>query len=176
MKQAAQLTAPQPAELQAEAGDRGSRLGLAFERFAHGISRFAGSTAAFVSAAGLIVLWLLTGPVFHYSSTWQMAVNTVTTIVTFLMVFLIQRSQNKEALAVQLKLNEIVAALQGASNRLVNVEDLTEGDLKVLHSHYRSLAEMAKRDVDIRKSHSLEEADERHREKHGGRKPSRPVK
>jgi low affinity Fe/Cu permease len=153
---------------------RRSLLGHGFERFAHGISRFAGSTRAFIGAAGLIVLWLLLGPVFHYSSTWQLAVNTGTTVVTFLMVFLIQRSQNKEALAVQLKLNEIVAALQGASNRLVNVEDLNEGDLEVLHSHYRSLAEMAKRDMDIRKSHSLDEADARHRQKLGGRKPSRP--
>jgi low affinity Fe/Cu permease len=159
-----------------EPARRSSRLGLAFERFAHGISHFAGSTAAFVAAGGFILVWLLSGPVFDYSSTWQMVVNTATTIVTFLMVFLIQRSQNKEALAVQLKLNEIVAALQGASNRLVNVEEMSEGDLEVLHSHYRSLAQMAQRDVDIRKSHSLEEADERHREKHGGRKPSRPVK
>ena len=150
---------------------RGTRLGHGFERFAHAISRFTGSTKAFMGAAALIVLWLLTGPLFHYSSTWQLAVNTGTTVVTFLMVFLIQRSQNKEALAVQLKLNEIVAALQGASNRLVNVEDLNEGDLEVLHSHYRSLAEMAKRDLDIRQSHSLDEADERHRQKLGGRKP-----
>jgi low affinity Fe/Cu permease len=152
---------------------RRSRLGLGFERFARAISRFAGSTAAFIGAAGLIVLWLLLGPVFHYSSTWQLAVNTGTTVVTFLMVFLIQRSQNKEAMAVQLKLNEIVAALEGASNRLVNVEDLNEADLEVLHSHYRSLAEMAERDVDIHQSHSLDEADERHRQKLGARKPSR---
>jgi low affinity Fe/Cu permease len=151
-------------------------LSLVFERFARAISRFAGSTSAFVGAAGLIVLWLLAGPFFHYSSTWQLAVNTGTTIVTFLMVFLIQRSQNKEALAVQLKLNEIVAAIEGASNRLVNVEDMNEGDLQVLHSHYRSLAEMAKRDVDIHQSHSLDEADERHRHKLGGRKPSRPMR
>ena len=145
-----------------------------FERFAHAISRFAGSTAAFLIALGLIVLWLVLGPVFHYSSTWQLAVNTGTTVITFLMVFLIQRSQNKEALAVQLKLNEVVAALQGASNRLVNVEDLEEADLEVLHSHYRSLAEMAKREGDIRQSHSLDEANVRHRSKL--RAPNAPVK
>ena len=145
-----------------------------FERFAHAISRFAGSTAAFLIALGLIVLWLVLGPVFHYSSTWRLAVNTGTTVITFLMVFLIQRSQNKEALAVQLKLNEVVAALQGASNRLVNVEDLEEADLEVLHSHYRSLAEMAKREGDIRQSHSLDEADVRHRAKL--RAPNAPVK
>jgi low affinity Fe/Cu permease len=151
-----------------------SGLGHRLERFAHAISRFAGSTSAFIGAVGVLLLWGLTGPLFHYSNTWQLVINTGTTVVTFLMVFLIQRSQNKEALAVQLKLNEIVAALQGASNRLVNVEDLNEGDLEVLHSHYSSLAEMAERDVDIRQSHSLDEADERHRQKLGGRKPSRP--
>jgi low affinity Fe/Cu permease len=148
-------------------------VGARFERFAHAISHFAGSTAAFVGAVGLIVLWVAVGPLFHYSSTWQLAVNTGTTVVTFLMVFLIQRTQNKESLAVQLKLNEIVAALQGASNRLVNVEDLEEGDLKVLHSHYRSLADMAKRDVDIRQSHSLDEAGHRHESKMGEKKASR---
>jgi low affinity Fe/Cu permease len=156
--------------------DKGSSrggMGNVVERFAHAVSRFAGSSAAFGCAAGIILLWAVAGPVFHYSETWQLAVNTGTTIVTFLMVFLIQRSQNKESLAVQLKLNEIVAALQGASNRLVNVEDMSEGDLQVLHSHYSSLAEMAKRDLDIRQSHSLDEADERHREKMGARKPSR---
>jgi low affinity Fe/Cu permease len=153
-----------------------SGIGPRLEPFAYSISRFAGTTAAFVGAAGLVLLWVLLGPVFHYSSAWQLTVNTGTTVVTFLMVFLIQRSQNKEALAVQLKLNEVVAALQGASNRLVNVEDLEEADLQVLHSHYRSLAEMAKRDSDIRQSHSLDEADERHRLKVRARKPPRPVK
>jgi low affinity Fe/Cu permease len=151
-----------------------SSLARRFERFAHAISRFAGSTAAFLIALGLIVLWIVLGPVFHYSSTWQLAVNTGTTVITFLMVFLIQRSQNKEALAVQLKLNEVVAALQGASNRLVNVEDLEEADLEVLHSHYRSLAEMARREGDIRQSHSLDEANVRHRSKL--RAPNAPVK
>jgi low affinity Fe/Cu permease len=160
------------------AGARPNRraIGRSFERFAHAISQFAGSTAAFVGAAGFIVLWVVLGPVFDYSETWQLAVNTGTTVVTFLMVFLIQRSQNKEALAVQLKLNEVVAALQGASNRLVNVEDLEEADLQVLHSHYRSLAEKARSEGDIRQSHSLDEADERHRLKIRGRKTPPAVK
>jgi low affinity Fe/Cu permease len=141
-----------------------------FERFAHGVSRFAGSTGAFIAAVGIVLVWGLSGPLFHYSNTWQLVINTGTTIVTFLMVFLIQRTQNKEALAVQLKLNEVVAALQGASNRLVNVEDLDEGELQVLHDHYRSLAELAEREGDIRQSHSLDEADLRHRSKSGARK------
>ena len=148
-------------------------LGHHFERFAHAVSRFVGSTAAFLIALGLILLWIALGPAFHYSSTWQLAVNTGTTIVTFLMVFIIQRTQNKDALAVQLKLNEVVAALQGASNRLVNVEDLEEADLEVLHGHYRSLADKARREGDIRQSHSLDEADERHRSKQRGHKASR---
>jgi low affinity Fe/Cu permease len=147
-----------------------------FERLALVITHFTGSTAAFLVALGVILLWLLLGPVFHYSNTWQLVVNTGTTVVTFLMVFLIQRSQNKEALAVQLKLNEVVAALQGASNRLVNVEDLEEDDLEVLHKHYTSLAEMAKREGDIRQSHSLDEASQRHRFKQTGRKTSTQVK
>ena len=148
-----------------------SGLGRRFERFAHAVGRFAGTTAAFLIALGLILLWLALGPVFHYSSTWQLAVNTGTTVVTFLMVFLIQRTQNKEALAVQLKLNEVVAALQGASNRLVNVEDLGEDELHVLHDHYRNLAELAEREVDIHQSHSLDEAGLRHRSKMGAGKP-----
>jgi low affinity Fe/Cu permease len=160
----------------AEAGRKRPGVGARLERFAHATSHFAGSTAAFIGAVGIVLIWGLTGPLFHYSNTWQLVINTGTTVITFLMVFLIQRTQNKEALAVQLKLNEIVAALQGASNRLVNVEDLNEGDLEVLHSHYRSLAEMAKRDVDIRQSHSLDEADQRHRSKLGGRRAPAPMK
>ena len=115
----------------------------------------------------------MTGPVFHFSDTWQLVINTGTTVVTFLMVFLIQRSQNKESLAVQLKLNEIVAALDGASNRMVNVEDLSEKELDVLHRHYTRLAAMAKRDVDLMQSHSVDEAVTRHEMKHGRRKSGR---
>jgi low affinity Fe/Cu permease len=95
-------------------------------------------------------------------------INTSTTIVTFLMVFLIQRSQNKDALAVQLKLNELVAAMKGASNRLIDVEDLSEHELEVLHAHYRTLANMAKREADVACSHSVEEAESRHARKSSG--------
>ena len=132
------------------------------ERLAIAASRFTGSSAAFLTAVALVATWLVTGPIFGYSNTWQLVINTGTTIATFLMVFLIQRSQNKESLALQLKLNEIVAALEGASNRLVSVEDLTEKELATLHAHYGRLAEMAKRDIDLQKSHSIEEADARH--------------
>jgi low affinity Fe/Cu permease len=132
------------------------------ERVARAVTRFTGSGAAFLVALALIALWLLTGFLFRYSTTWQLVINTGTTIVTFLMVFLIQRSQNKEALALQLKLNELVAALEGASNRLVSVEDLSEKELKTLQDHYARLAAMAARDGDLLKSHSIEEADARH--------------
>src|SRR5881275_771066 len=100
------------------------------ERFATLSTRWTGSTSAFVLAVGSIVLWLVTGPLFHWSDTWQLVANTVTTVITFLMVFLIQRAQNKDALALQLKLNEIVAALDGASNRLIDVESLDEKELE----------------------------------------------
>ena len=140
----------------------------AFERFARAITRFTGSTTAFVGAVAIVLVWGVTGPLFGFSSEWQLVINTGTTIVTFLMVFLIQRSQNKEALAVQLKLNEIVAALQGASNRLVNVQDLSEDELRTLHEHYTELARLAKEETDLGGSHSVDEAAERHRAKAKG--------
>jgi low affinity Fe/Cu permease len=114
----------------------------------------------------VIIVWVVTGPLFHFSDTWQLVINTGTTIVTFLMVFLIQRSQNKDALAVHLKLNEIVAALEGASNRLIDVEDLTEAEIKTLHAHYKKLVAMAKKDLQLTQSHSVEEAQVRHEMKH----------
>jgi len=145
----------------------------ALSRFASWATRATGSTAAFLLACLVIVAWVVTGPIFHYSDTWQLVINTSTTIVTFLMVFLIQRGQNKDALAVQLKLNEIVAALEGASNRLISVEDLSEEELKTLHIHYRRLAEMAKKDVDVSESHSVEEAETRHAIKRDRRRTAR---
>jgi low affinity Fe/Cu permease len=142
-------------------------LSLRLEALARTITRFTGSARGFAVALGTIVVWAATGPLFHFSDTWQLVINTGTTVVTFLMVFLIQRSQNKDSLALQLKLNEIVAALDGASNRLVNIEDLTEAELDVLHEHYTRLGAMAKRDVDLMQSHSVDEAATRHERKHG---------
>jgi len=135
------------------------------ERASQAVTHWAGSSWAFAVAFLVIVVWAATGPIFHFSDTWQLVINTGTTIVTFLMVFLIQRAQNKDALAIQLKLNEIVAAIPGASNRLIAVEELSEPELQVLHQYYCRLADMAKRDIDLRQSHSVEEADERHRSK-----------
>ncbi|HKB80800.1 MAG TPA: low affinity iron permease family protein [Thermoanaerobaculia bacterium] len=146
------------------------RKGSPLSRFASLATQWTGSTLAFIIASGVIVAWLVTGPLFHFSDTWQLVINTGTTIVTFLMVFLIQRSQNRDSLAVQLKLNEIVAALEGASNRLVAVEDLSEEDLKVLRIHYQQLAEMAKHDYKLTESHSVEEAATRHQIKQDRRR------
>src|SRR5438105_3206385 len=120
-----------------------------FSRFASRATEWTGSTGAFLAAITIIVVWIITGPVFHYSDTWQLVINTSTNIITFVVVFLIQRSQNKDALAAQLKLNEIVAALGGASNRLIAVEDLSEEELKVLALHYKRLAEMARSEAGI---------------------------
>jgi len=142
-----------------------SHRGHWLERLSLWITERAGSSWAFGLAALVVVVWAATGPIFGFGDTWQLVINTGTTIVTFLMVFLIQRSQNKDARATQLKLNEIVAALQGASNRLVDVESLSEDDLRTLHEHYGRLAVLAQQDSDPTRSHSIEEAERRHRQK-----------
>ncbi|GAB2864804.1 low affinity iron permease family protein [Hymenobacter ruber] len=136
-----------------------------FGRMAESITKFSGSTAAFVSAAGIVLVWGVTGPLFHYSETWQLVINTGTTIITFLMVFLIQRAQNKDSLVLHLKLNELIAAQQGASNRLINAQDFSEEEIKTLHDFYCLLAELAKKDNDLGKTHSIEEAEDNHSEK-----------
>lgn len=146
-------------------GDGG--VGHALERFSHAATRFSGGSWAFIVAFGLVLLWAASGPLFGFSTTWQLLINSTTTVVTFLMVFLIQRAQNKESMAVHLKLNELVAAMKGASNRLIDIEDLDEDELRTLHAHYAALAEMAKKESDLRSSHSVEEAEDRHKRKAG---------
>ena len=143
-----------------------SGLGQMLERFSRVATEATGTSSAFILALLVIIVWLITGPLFNFSDTWQLVINTGTTIVTFLMVFLIQRSQNKDALAIHLKLNEIVAALEGASNRLIDVEDLTEDEIKTLHKYYQRLVEMARNDLKLTQSHSIEEAEGRHNVKH----------
>jgi low affinity Fe/Cu permease len=147
-----------------------NRISQLLERFSRRVTEATGTSSAFILALLVIVVWLISGPLFNFSDTWQLVINTGTTIVTFLMVFLIQRSQNKDALAIHLKLNEIVAALEGASNRLVDVEDLTEDEIKTLHKHYQRLVQMAKKDIQLTQSHSIEEADARHSIKHSKHK------
>ena len=136
-----------------------------FGRMAEAITKFSGSTMAFLVAAGIVIVWGITGPFFQYSETWQLVINTGTTIITFLMVFLIQRAQNKDSLVLHLKLNELIAATQGASNRLINAQDFSESEIKTLHDFYCLLAELAKKDNDLGKTHSVEEAEDNHSEK-----------
>ncbi len=137
------------------------------ERMSGRATAWTGSSWALAAAAGVILVWAATGPYYEYGNTWQLVINTGTTVVTFLMVFLIQRSQNKDSLAVQLKLNELVAAVSGASNRLINVEDLSEKEIHALQRHYRELVKLSKGDEDITCSHSVEEAKKRHEGKRG---------
>lgn len=137
-----------------------------FEKLAHQATVFSGSTIAFMGALFIILTWLITGPYFKFSDTWQLVVNTGTTIITFLMVFLIQRMQNKDSRALHLKLNELVAALNGPSNRLIDVENLTEHELEILGTYYQKLAEMAKKETTLSVSHSIEEAVELHKAKY----------
>ena len=132
------------------------------EKFSYQATRATGTSVAFVLAVLVILVWGITGPLFHFSDTWQLVINTGTTIVTFLMVFLIQRAQNKDALAIHLKLNEIVAAMEGASNRLIDVEDLSEPEIDALRKYYKRLIELARTDDVLTNTHSIEEAASRH--------------
>jgi low affinity Fe/Cu permease len=116
-----------------------------FRKFANAASQGMGSPAAFILAAASIVVWAALGPVFHYSDTWQLAVNTATTIVTFLMVFLIQATQNRDAKAIHLKLDELIRGLQGARNHLVDLENLTDAELDDLQKEFQRLRETARR-------------------------------
>ncbi|MBV4359056.1 low affinity iron permease family protein [Pinibacter aurantiacus] len=133
-----------------------------FETFANKVNKAAGSTVAFIGAFLIVIVWAVSGPFFHYSENWQLVINTGTTIITFLMVFLIQKSQNKDSLAIQLKLNELVAAHEFASNRLVNVENMTEDELKVIQKYYSKLSEFTKSEENLQQSHSIDEAEEIH--------------
>jgi low affinity Fe/Cu permease len=133
-----------------------------FERFALKVSQATGSTTAFIIAFLLVIAWGATGPVFHYSETWQLVINTGTTIITFLMVFLIQKAQNKDSLAIQLKLNELVAAHEFASNRLVNVENMSEDELRVIQKYYTQLSLATKKEESLQQSHSIDEAQQNH--------------
>ncbi len=122
-----------------------------FDRFSTKITHFAGSSSAFGIAFLFIVIWIASGPFFDFSDTWQLVINTSTTIITFLMVFIIQRAQNKDSVSVEIKLNELIAATKGASNRLVDIEDLTQEELDALHKYYELTAKQAKKNSSILK-------------------------
>jgi low affinity Fe/Cu permease len=117
-----------------------------FENFSSKATKTSGSSSAFILAILMILIWAVTGPVFGYSEGWQLVINTGTTIVTFLMVFLIQKTQNKDALAIQVKLNELLAASKFTNNRIVSIEDLSEEELERLHEYYTNLAQLIKKD------------------------------
>jgi low affinity Fe/Cu permease len=147
-----------------------------FERFANWATIATGSSAAFLTAAAIILIWIVTGPVFHYSDTWQLIINTGTTIVTFLMVFLIQKSQNKDSKAIHLKLNELIASHQGTSNRMVNIEDLTEKELDHLNRFYVRLSKLAENEGDITCTHSIDAAEENNSNKQNSFKQRKSYK
>ncbi len=118
-----------------------------FNRFATRVARRAGASSTFGLAALVIVAWAITGPVFGFSDTWQLVINTGTTIVTFLMVFLIQNTQNREGVAIQMKLDEIIRATRGARNVLLDLEERSDDELAVLRAHYGDLARRARADI-----------------------------
>ncbi len=129
-----------------------------FNRFSNAVTRVTGTPWAFILAGLVILVWGITGPIFKFSDTWQLVINTGTTVVTFLMVFVIQHSQNKDTKAIQLKLNELIAANHDASNRLVSIEDLTDDELELIKKFYMHLAQVAKNENNIFSTHSLDEA------------------
>jgi low affinity Fe/Cu permease len=118
-----------------------------FGRFAKSTARTSGHPSTFALAVGIIIVWAVTGPVFHYSDTWQLFINTGTTIVTFLMVFLIQNTQNRDSAAMHVKLDELLRAVQGAHTAMADLEDLTEEELDAFKARYVALANEAKADV-----------------------------
>lgn len=136
-----------------------------FERMSSSVTKASGSTPAFIIALSVIIVWIVTGPVFHFSDTWQLVINTGTTIITFLMVFLIQRNQNKDSIAIHLKLNELLVAHEFASNRLVAIEDISEDELKVLQKFYKQLAQLTLNELSLEESHSLIQAQSHHERK-----------
>lgn len=155
----------------AETVRRGKRHSW-FDRAAGAVTRAVGTPLAFGLAFVSILVWGLSGPLFGFSETWQLVVNTATTIVTFLMVFVIQQSQNKDSLALHLKLNELLASQRHASNRLIAIEDLDEHELATLRRFYCRLAELAQKHCGVHESHSLDEALQAHAEKARGKERS----
>lgn len=146
-----------------------------FDKFATRVTKATGKPLTFILAFAVIIVWAISGPIFKFSDTWQLVINTGTTIITFLMVFIIQQTQNKDTMALQLKLNEIIAATKTASNRLISVEDLTEEELEVLKKFYMDLSALAQKDkeTDLRRTHSAEGASHNHRIKKNPHRPQR---
>jgi low affinity Fe/Cu permease len=147
-----------------------------FNRISGQLTRASGSAPACIGAFLLILGWGLTGPIFHFSDTWQLVINTGTTIITFLMVFIIQQTQNKDTTAIHMKLNELIACHEKASNRLLDIEELTEEELIVIKRFYTKLSDLAEKEGGLHTSHSLEEADDNQQQKSRIRKKPLHVK
>jgi low affinity Fe/Cu permease len=141
-----------------------------FSRFAKATARAAGQPPTFGLALLIIIAWAVTGPIFGFSDTWQLIINTGTTIVTFLMVFLIQNTQNRDSVAMQIKLDELLRAAKGAETAMADLEDLTEEELEAFQTHYRKLAEAARRKM--RESEGLPFAKSRTAPPKGGSRPA----
>ncbi len=141
------------------------KLAKWFDKVSKIVTRATGRPSTFIIAACVVIVWAITGPIFNYSDTWQLVINTGTTIITFLMVFVIQQSQNKDTIALQLKLNELIASQKNASNRLIDIEDLTEDELEVLKKFYIRLSNLAKKESQLYTTHSIDEATKVHVQK-----------
>ncbi|MCS3797679.1 low affinity iron permease family protein [Niastella sp. OAS944] len=139
-----------------------SRLSALFQKMSNKVTKATGSPYAFLIALTVVIVWAITGPIFGFSDTWQLVINTGTTIITFLMVFIIQQSQNKDTVAMHLKLNELIASHERASNRLVDIEDLTDEELEKIKKFYIKLSDLAAKEGDVNTSHSLSEAENVH--------------
>ena len=144
-----------------------------FDRFSTVVTKVKGRPAAFLTAFTIVIIWAVSGPLFGFSDTWQLVINTGTTIITFLMVFVIQQSQNKDTMAIQIKLNELIAASSGASNRIVDIEDLTEEELNALKKYYVKLSDLAEKESDVLATHSIDEAQTNHTNKKNARQTIR---
>ena len=139
-----------------------SKFNKLFDRIANHVTSASGTPVTFILAALILIIWAALGPIFDFSDTWQLVINTGTTIITFLMVFIIQQTQNKDTMALQLKLNELIACNESASNRLIDIEDLTEEELQIVKRYYVKLATLALKENDLHSSHSLDDAESNH--------------
>jgi low affinity Fe/Cu permease len=140
-----------------------NKLSALFQKMSNKVTKITGSPIAFITALLVVIIWGITGPLFHYSDTWQLVINTGTTIITFLMVFIIQQSQNKDTVAIHLKLNELIASHERASNRLVDIEDLTDEELQKIKAFYVTISELAEEENEVNNTHSLSEAKNLHK-------------
>jgi low affinity Fe/Cu permease len=138
------------------------KLSKKLEHYTSSVIKATGSNTALFLAFAIVIAWVAGGFLFHFSEKWESAIGTVSSVITILMVFLIQKSQNKDSLAIQLKLNELVAAHEQASNRLVNVEGMTEEELKVIQKYYSKLSDFAKSRESLTQSHSIDEVHQEH--------------